>query len=144
MTRSAKVIDYAAQQKRSRFNLANAVTIPHSSRRLTLATITLNTGKKSTMMKNRVELLATVGVRGVTGISQLVFRIFRNGREIYNTRTGIESMGSERNYAITFQAIDASVSGTHTYTLTVENAMKGTTAQLVGPLNFSGLSTTRS
>lgn len=137
---SAKVIDYRATQIRRRFNLSAARTIPHSTSRLRLATIRLNTGNSSNRNNNRVELLATVGVRGVTGISQLLFRIFRDGREIFNTQVGVESTGSEMNYVETFQAIDTRISGTHTYTLTVENRTVGATAQLVGPLNFSGLS----
>lgn len=139
---SAQVIDYKATQSRRRFNLTTATTIPHASRRLVLATIRLNTGTSGNITRNKVELLATVGVRGVTGISQIRFRIFRNGTEIYNTQVGIESTGSERNYAVSFQAINSNVSGTHTYTLTVENRTTGTTATIVGPVNFSGLSTT--
>lgn len=122
--------------------MTTATTIPHASRRLVLATIRLNTGTSGNITRNKVELLATVGVRGVTGISQIRFRIFRNGTEIYNTQVGIESTGSERNYAVSFQAINSNVSGTHTYTLTVENRTTGTTATIVGPVNFSGLSTT--
>lgn len=140
MATRAQVVDYRAKQPRHRFNLGKAVIIPHSPRRLILATITLNTGRKMDKDDNKVELISTVGVRGVTGISQLLFRIFRNGKEIYNTKQGVESAGSEQNYAVTFQAIDTNVSGTHKYTLTVENRTSGTTAVLVGPLNFSGLS----
>ncbi|WAH36231.1 exosporium protein C [Alicyclobacillus dauci] len=140
----ARVIDYNAKQPRRRFNLSRATTIPHSPTRLRLARIRLNTGSSSNMSRNRVELIGTVGVRGVTGISQLLFRIFRNGTEIFNTRQGVESAGSERNYTVTFQAIDRNVSGTHTYTLTVENLTSGTTAQVVGPVSFSGLSIRRS
>lgn len=139
----AHVVDYAAKQNRHRFNLGKATVIPHSPRRLILSKITLNTGRKMDKDDNKVELLATVGVRGVKGISQLMFRIFRNGKEIYNTRQGIESAGSEMNYVVSFQAIDSNISGMHTYTLTVENVVKGTTAEIVGPLNFSGLSIRR-
>lgn len=137
---SAQVIDYKATQSRNRFNLSTATTIPHATRRLILATIRLNTGASRDVAVNKVELLATVGVRGVIGIAQIRFRIFRDGREIFNTQEGIESAGSEQNYAVTFQAIDSNVSGSHTYTLTVENRTAGTTATIVGPVNFSGLS----
>ncbi|WP_419670133.1 hypothetical protein [Alicyclobacillus macrosporangiidus] len=60
-----------------------------------------------------------------------------------NTQQGVESAGSEQNYVVTFQAIDSNVSGNHTYTLTVENRTAGTTARVVGPVNFSGLSIRR-
>lgn len=136
----ATIIDYKAKEPRKRFNLSAARRIPTSPTRLILSTITLNTGMRKDRDNNRVELVATVGVRGVTGISQLRFRLFRNGLQIYTTQTGVESIGSERNYVMTFQAIDRNVSGFHTYTLTVENVAMGTAANLVGPLSFSGLS----
>jgi hypothetical protein len=134
-----KVNDYDAKQPRRRFNLNKTTTIPHSPNRLRLATIRIFTGRRFNMDDNNVELLATVGVRGVTGIAQLLFRIFRDGREIFNTQQGVESAGSEQNYVVTFQAIDSNVSGRHTYTLTVENRTNGTTARGVGPVNFSAL-----
>jgi len=81
-----------------------------------------------------------VGVRGVTGIAQILFRIFRDGKEIFNTQQGIESAGSEQNYAVTFQAEDRNVrSGTHVYTVTAENRTANTRADVVGPISFSGL-----
>jgi len=89
---------------------------------------------------NRVELVATVGVRGVTGIAQILFKIFRDGVQIFNTIQGIESAGSEQNYAVTFQAIDRNVrSGNHVYTVTAENLTANTRADVVGPISFSGL-----
>nr|WP_282201492.1 exosporium protein C [Collibacillus ludicampi] len=136
-------MDYNAAEPRRRFNLATATTIPHSPNRMRLATIRLNTGPNRDTDDNKVELIGTVGVRGVTGISQLLFRIFRDGREIFDTQQGIESAGSEQNYAVTFQAIDSRVSGTHVYTLTVEDRATGTTANVVGPISFSGLATRR-
>jgi len=87
-----------------------------------------------------VDLVATVGVRGVTGIAQILFRVFRDGREIFNTLQGIESTGSEQNYAVTFQAEDRNVrSGAHVYTVTAENRTANTRADVVGPISFSGL-----
>ncbi|GED68204.1 hypothetical protein BRE01_19060 [Brevibacillus reuszeri] len=89
---------------------------------------------------NQVELVASVGVRGITGIAQIRFRIFRDGREIFNTIQGIESTGSEQNYIVTFQAIDRNVrSGSHVYTVTAENQTANTRADIVGPISFSGL-----
>lgn len=77
---------------------------------------------------------------GITDISQIVFRIFRNGREIFNTQDGVESAGSEQNYVFTFQAIDTNLkSGANFYQLTVENITPNTQSNLVGPLSFSGL-----
>lgn len=69
-----------------------------------------------------------------------MFRIFRDDREIFNTQVGIESTDSEQFYAITFQAIDTNLrSGSHVYTLTVENLTPNARADVVGPISFSGL-----
>lgn len=134
----ARIIDKAAVQPRRSFNLANAVTIRRSPSRNTLARITLRIPSMS--QPNRVDLVATVGVRGVTGIAQILFRIFRDGREIFNTLQGIESAGSEQNYAVTFQAEDRNVrAGTHVYVVTAENRTANTRADIVGPISFSGL-----
>ncbi|CAM3002244.1 exosporium protein C [Paenibacillus sediminis] len=136
---AVRVLDKAAVQPRSRFNLSRAFTIPRSPGRVTIATIRLRIPANST--PNRVELVATVGVRGVRGIAQVLFRIFRDGREIFNTRQGIESdPESEVNYVVTFQGIDRNVStGNHVYTVTAENLTANTRADVVGPISFSGL-----
>lgn len=89
---------------------------------------------------NRVELIATIGVDGITGTSQVLFRIFRDNIEIFNTQVGFESTDSEQFYVQTFQAIDQNVgSVTHEYSLTAENLTSGASAEVVGPLSFSAL-----
>jgi len=119
--------------------MANSFTIRRSPARSVLAKIRIRIPSINAQ-PNRVELVATVGVRGVTGIAQILFRIFRDGAEIFNTIQGIESAGSEQNYAVTFQAIDKNVrAGTHVYTLTAENGTANTRADVVGPISFSGL-----
>ncbi|NOU73994.1 exosporium protein C [Paenibacillus sp. LMG 31458] len=133
-----RILDKNAVQPLSRFNLSRSFMIPRSPKRVSLATIQLRIPANA--QPNRVELVATIGVRGITGIAQILFRIFRDGREIFNTKTGIESVGSEQNYAITFQAIDKNVrSGNHIYTVTAENQTANTRADVVGPISFSGL-----
>ncbi|BFH62828.1 exosporium protein C [Paenibacillus azoreducens] len=135
----ARILDKAAVQPRRRFNPANSFTIRRSPGRSLLATIRLRIPAVNAQ-PNRVELVATIGVRGVTGIAQILFRIFRDGIEIFNTQQGIESAGSEQNYAVTFQAIDKNVRpGTHVYTVTAENVTANTRADVVGPISFSGL-----
>ncbi|MBS4196835.1 exosporium protein C [Lederbergia citri] len=138
------IIDYQATQPASRVNQVN-LSIPHSPFRTTLATIRI-TIPRSNATNNRVELISTVGVRGVTGTSQLLFRIFRDGRQIFKTQVGVESdPTSEVNYVETFQAIDTNVrKGIHTYQVTVENITRGTEAAVVGPISFSGLAIARS
>ncbi|GIP33760.1 exosporium protein C [Paenibacillus sp. J2TS4] len=134
-----RILDKAAVEPRRRFNLARSFTIRRSPGRSRLATIRIRIPVLNAQ-PNRVELVATVGVRGVTGIAQILFRIFRDGIEIFNTQQGIESAGSEQNYAVTFQAIDRNVrSGNHVYTVTAENRTRNTRVDVVGPVSFSGL-----
>lgn len=134
-----RILDKAAVQPRRRFNLATSFIIRRSPARSRLATIRLRIPAVNAQ-PNRVELVATVGVRGVTGIAQILFKIFRDGVQIFNTIQGIESAGSEQNYAVTFQAIDRNVrSGNHVYTVTAENLTANTRADVVGPISFSGL-----
>ncbi|MFD0680026.1 MULTISPECIES: exosporium protein C [unclassified Paenibacillus] len=134
-----RVLDKAAVQPLRRFNLAKSFIIRRSPARNVLATIRIRIPSLNAQ-PNRVELVATVGVRGVTGIAQILFRILRDGVEIFNTQQGIESTGSEQNYAVTFQAIDRNVrAGTHVYTVTAENRTANTRADIVGPISFSGL-----
>lgn len=139
--RFRQILDYQAKQPRSFANRATATRIPQSPNRLTLTLPIRITSIRS----NKVELIASVGVRGVTGISQILFRIFRDGREIFNTIQGIESTGSEQNYILTFQAIDFNVPiGTHRYSLTAENIQANTTAEVIGPVSFSALAISNS
>ncbi len=139
--RFRKILDYHAVQPRSKANRTTATRIPQSPNRLTLMLPMHITSTSS----NKVELIATVGVRGLTGISQILFRIFRDGREIYNAVQGVESTGSEQNYIVTFQAIDFNVTiGTHQYTLTAENIQENTTAEVIGPVSFSALAISNS
>ena len=114
--------------------------IPHSPERLKVAHIDITIPRRNAK-DNNVELIATVGLRGVTGTSQLLFRIFRDEKEIFRAQEGVESdPESEVNYIATFQAIDMDVNkGTHRYQVTVENMTNGTEAAVVGPISFSGL-----
>lgn len=133
-----RLLDKQAVEPRRTFNLAKSVIIPRSPARILLATIRIRIPANA--QPNRVELVATVGVRGVTGIAQILFRIFRDGKEIFNTQQGIESAGSEQNYVVTFQAIDKNVrAGNHVYTVTAQNLTPNTRADIVGPISFSGL-----
>ncbi|MBU8881241.1 exosporium protein C [Bacillus sp. FJAT-29790] len=139
-----QVLDYQATQPLSRFTPARAFTIPQAPFRVILASIRINIPANASR-NNRVELIASVGVEGITNISQIVFRIFRNGREIFNTQDGVESVGSEVNYTFTFQAIDSNLtSGANFYQLTVENITPNTQSNVVGPISFSGLAVKRS
>jgi hypothetical protein len=138
MINLVRILDKNAVEPLRRFNLARSFIIPRSPTRIRLATIRIRIPANA--QPNRVELVATVGVRGITGIAQIRFRIFRDKKEIFNTQQGVESAGSEENYVVTFQAIDSNVrSGTHVYTVTTENLTANTRADVVGPISFSGL-----
>ncbi|MBP0723668.1 exosporium protein C [Bacillus sp. RG28] len=134
-----QVLDYQATQPLNGFDPGIAFPIPQTPDSALLASIQINIPSSSSM-NNRVELISTVGVEGITNIAQIVFRIFRNGLEIYNTQVGAESAGSEINYAFTFQAIDLNLSsGTNSYQLTAENITPNTQANIIGPVSFSAL-----
>jgi hypothetical protein len=135
----AQVLDYQATEPLSTFNPNTAFPIPQAPFRVLLASIQISIPGTASR-NNHVELLASIGVAGVTGISQIVFRVFRNGKEIYNTQDGVESAGSEQNYIFTFQAIDSNLpAGTSFYQVFAENITPNTQANVVGPVSFSGL-----
>jgi len=129
-----QVLDYQATQPLSSFDPGIAFPIPQTPDSALLASIEINIPSSSSM-NNRVELISTGGVEGITNIAQIVFRIFRNGLEIYNTQ-----VGAEINYAFTFQAIDLNLpAGTNFYQLTAENITPNTQANIIGPVSFSAL-----
>ena len=134
-----RILDYQATQPRSRVNNNNPITIPHSPRRIVLASIRIDIPNNA--RRNNVELISTVGVRGLSGTSQILFKILRDGKEIFRAQEGVEAdPESEVNYIVTFQAIDKNVRrGRHRYQVTAENLTSGTTAAVVGPISFSGL-----
>lgn len=135
-----RIIDYQATEPIRKVNNNNPIAIPHSPRRLVLASIRIAIPRRNAN-NNHVELIATVGVRGISGTSQILFKIFRDGREIFRAQEGVESdSGSEVNYIVTVQAIDTNVGqGSHLYQVTAENMTNGTEAAVVGPISFSGL-----
>jgi hypothetical protein len=135
-----RIIDYQATEPIRKVDNICPEMIPHCPKRLIVAHIDITIPRRNAN-DNNVELIATVGVRGVDGTSQLLFKIFRDGKEIFRAQEGVESdPTSEVNYIATFQAIDMNVrKGTHLYQVTVENIINGTEAAVVGPISFSGL-----
>jgi len=133
-----RILDKAAVQPRRSFNPAKSFTIQRSPAKSGIAAIPIRIPVKA--QPNRVDWVVTVGVREITGIGQIRFRIFRGNKEIFNTQQGIESTGSEQNYVVTFQAEDRNVrAGTHAYIVTAENLTANTRVDVVGPISFSGL-----
>ena len=134
------IIDYQATEPIHKVDNNHPSTIPHSPKNTVLASITINIPRKDAN-KNRVELISTVGIRGISGTSQIIFKIFRDDKEIFRAQEGVEAdPSSEVNYIVTLQAIDTNVGeGSHLYRVTAENITKGTKAAVVGPISFSGL-----
>ncbi|SFI27780.1 hypothetical protein SAMN02799624_00066 [Paenibacillus sp. UNC496MF] len=86
---------------------------------------------------NRVQLVATFGGQGTSGIPRFLFRVFRDNQEIYYIEQGFET-GYEHFGIATFQVIDINVpAGAHAYTFYVENLQPGATGQIIGPMNVS-------
>lgn len=85
---------------------------------------------------NTVELKASVGIQGTTGTGSVLFRLFRDGQEIYYSRQGIES-GEEQFALVGIQALDNAAPGQHAYTLSVEKVDAGLTVSAIGPVNLS-------
>ncbi|WP_410770533.1 exosporium protein C [Fontibacillus sp. BL9] len=90
---------------------------------------------------NRVQLDATVGLQGITGIPRVLFRVFRDGTEIYYAVQGVEA--DFENVSLTsLIAADINVApGVHDYVLSVENLEAGTQARVIGPIVFTALAT---
>lgn len=134
-----QILDYQATEPLSTFNPETAFPIPQAPFKILLASIQINIPGTASR-NNNVELLASIGVAGVTNIPQIVFRVFRNGKEIYNTQDGVESADSEQNYIFTFQAIDSNlIAGANFYQVFAENITPNKQAYIVGPISFSGL-----
>ncbi|GFZ78244.1 hypothetical protein GCM10008018_24680 [Paenibacillus marchantiophytorum] len=88
---------------------------------------------------NVVEVKATVGLRGDAGTGSVLFRIFRDGHEIYYARLGIEA-SFEKYYIPTLQAIDVNPpQGSHGYTLSIESLTPGLAVTVIGPITMSAL-----
>lgn len=116
-----------------------AITIPLTPAGQGISLVRITVPPVAPIANNRVELKATVGFRGDFGTGSVLFRIFRDGHEIYYAREGFES-GFEKYYLTTLQAIDAGVApGTHDYVLSVELLSAGTAATVIGPITFSAL-----
>lgn len=133
-------IDYQAIEPVPKFNKMRSNTIPHSPRKLILATIDI-TIPTTHAYENHVKLTAKVGVQGVSGTSKILFKFYRDGVEIYTTEKIVEpDPASDKNYIAKIQCIDRNVrDGSHTYKVTAENITSDSEASVVGPITFNGL-----
>jgi predicted proteasome-type protease len=114
------------------------IPIQFASPPQTLASLTiiLDAGAPA---NNRVEINASIGVGGTSGVAQVLFRIFRDGNLIFLTQQGIQT-AMEQFYVIKIVTADFNVpQGAHQYSLTVERSTGGSTASVAGPITFSAL-----
>ncbi|ACK90060.1 hypothetical protein BAHan_3087 [Bacillus anthracis] len=138
VTNITHIIDYQGIQPINKTD-ATTFTIPNSPNKAILVNIELKIPLKYSR-NNRIELITTIGFKSVTNRSQLFVRIFRNDIDIFNTQVSIGSTDYKQYSVETFQTIDKNVSsGIHEYTLTVENLTSDASADVIGPLSFSGL-----
>jgi hypothetical protein len=140
------ILDYKASVPSSFFGVTPSVVIPQTPTQLQVADLGVflpNTIPSSA--GNRVLLTADVGVRNLGPIfnNAVIFHIYRDGREIFNTNIGLQIPGVvTSDYNVTFSTIDENVAfGFHLYQLTVQAIIQTaqSTAQVVGPITFSGL-----
>ncbi|SFS95058.1 hypothetical protein [Marininema halotolerans] len=132
-----QVINYQASVPQSVQGVAPPVAIPTSPTRVQLAGLGVFI-PQSNAGNNSVQLKATIGVESVSGTNQYLFRIFRDGVEIFNTEASMDSVNLTF-ISSAFHTIDFDVAGGfHVYSLTVEN-LTGGTAQVIGPIVFSGI-----
>ncbi|SFS95004.1 hypothetical protein [Marininema halotolerans] len=135
-----QILNYQASVPQSVQGVAPSVNIPNTPARVQLAGLgifipTANNGN------NRVQLKATIGVQLVPpASSSSLFRIFRDGGEIFNTEIFLDKVILDNNSS-SFHTIDFNVSaGFHVYTLTVEQTSgPPMSTQVIGPIVFSGL-----
>jgi hypothetical protein len=114
------------------------IIIPTSATPQTLASVTI-TLDANAPLNNRVELNGSVGIAGTGSVSQIIFRIFRDGKQIFVTQQGVQT-AQEQFYIVRFVAPDFNVPiGLHQYALTVERSTGGATASVAGPITFSAM-----
>jgi hypothetical protein len=147
---AAVILDYKASVPSSFFGGTPAMTIPQTPTQLQVADLGVFLPESTpSSINNNVFLFADVGVRNLGPLfnNAVVFHIYRDGREIFNTNVGLQSpnmipVTATSDYNITFSTIDEQVPfGFHVYQLTVQAIIQTaqSTAQVVGPITFSGL-----
>jgi len=113
------------------------IVVPVAATPVTLAVMSLSIPPTSPAT-NRVELRVSVGIAGTSSVAQSVFRLYRDGIQIFLTRQGIQT-AQEQYYLVSFSTADFNVPpGDHIYSLTAERTTVGATASIAGPISLSG------
>lgn len=139
------ILDYKSQVPKNTVEGA-PIIIPQTPLQAVLASFTVNLPAITpSAADNRVFLFADAGVQSLGPLfnNGLIFRIYRDGAEIFNTSVGVQIPGPAGSfYDFAFNTIDESVPfGAHLYQLTVQAAIQSaqSTAQVIGPITFSAL-----
>ncbi|MFT9846335.1 exosporium protein C [Aneurinibacillus sp. REN35] len=148
---SVIVLDYKASVPSNSFGGTAPVPIPQIPSQLQVADLGLFIPQVSpATTNNRVYLSADVSISAAVGSlfnNGVIFRIYRDGVEIFNTLEGVQrAPASPTEYNVTFSTVDENVpSGFHVYKLVVQAIIANnapavfTIAQVIGPVTFSGL-----
>ncbi len=129
-------LDYQSTRPVPRANQIRPIPITHSPKKLVLASLVITIPRRNAN-HNQVELNAEVGIQGLRGTSQVLFKIFRDGEEVFRSQQRVRT---GENQLVTLHAVDTNVGeGPHTYKLTAENTTNGTDAAVVGPITFNAL-----
>jgi len=139
------ILDYKASVPDNRSGIVGAV-IPQTPQQQALADLGLFLQPYTEPGTNKVILKASVGVEATQPLfnNNLIFRIYRDGFEIYNfiVGVGVPTAGLPAYYLFTFEAVDEAVpSGFHIYLLRVSAAINTaqSSVRVSGPITFSGL-----
>lgn len=140
------ILDYKASVPSSMVGGTAATTVPQVPTQLQVADLGMYLPVITpSPINNRVELFADVGAQLVTGAifnNALIFHIYRDGREVFNTDVGLQGVNlSGPIYNFAFSTIDESVPfGFHVYQLTVSAVIDTaqSSVQVIGPITFSG------
>jgi hypothetical protein len=129
-------LDYQSTRPVPKANQIRPIPITHSPKKLVLASLVITIPRRNAN-NNQVELNAEVGVQGFRGTTQVLFKIFRDGEEVFRSQQRVRS---GQNQLVTLHAVDTNVGeGPHTYKLTVENTSNEAEAGIVGPISFNAL-----
>jgi len=139
------ILDYKASVPDNRSGIIGAV-IPQTPQQQQLADLGLFLQPFTEPGTNRVILKGSVGVEATQPFfnNNLVFRIYRDGMEIFNFLggVGVPAAGAPAYYLFSFEMVDFNVpSGFHAYLLNVSAAINTaqSSVRISGPITFSGL-----
>lgn len=114
------------------------ISVPITPQVAVLASANLTLPNDSPL-NNRVELNATIGIAAILNIPQVIFRLYRDGTQIFASQQGLQN-AAEQFYVIRLITADFNVPpGTHIYSLSVEVTSQNEPAAVAGPITLSAL-----